>query len=133
MALFFAIALVTLSAFFLLVLGATALARPHLVQRFLLGFAQSAKRHYAELFVRFAVGAALVLASPSMAGTEVVAGAGWLVLATTAFMLLVPWHSHQAFANRTVPRALAYLPAIGLSSLAAGAALLWALFGAGAA
>ena len=130
---FFAIALVTVSAFFLLALGATALARPTRARRFLLGFAQSAKRHYAELFVRFAIGAALVLASPRMAGAEVVAGAGWVLLATTAFLLLAPWHSHQAFAMRTVPQALAYLPAIGLSSLAAGAALLWALFRAGAA
>jgi hypothetical protein len=132
MSLFIALALVAVAGTFLLALGVTALVRPPIARRFLLGFAQSASRHYSELAFRFAIGAALIVAAPRMAGTEVVAGAGMVLLATTAVMLFVPWRSHQSFAQRAVPKALAYLPAIGLSSVAAGAATLWALFGADA-
>jgi len=133
MVLFIALALVTTAGIFLLALGVTALVRPPMARRFLLGFAQSASKHYSELAVRFAIGAALVVASPRMAGTELVAGTGWVLLATTALMVFVPWQSHRAFAQRAVPKALAYLPAIGMSSVAAGAGILWALFVAGAA
>jgi len=133
MFLFIAFALVTSAGIFLLALGVGALVRPSLARRFLLGFAQSASKHYSELAVRFAIGAALLVAAPRMEGTVVVAGAGLVLLATTAVMLFVPWQSHRAFAQRAVPHALAYLPAIGLSSVAAGSAILWAIFSAGAA
>jgi hypothetical protein len=132
MSLFIAFAVVAAAGTFLLALGATALVRPSIARRFLLGFAQSAVRHYSELAFRFAIGAALIVAAPRMAGTEVIAGAGMVLLATTAVMVFVPWRSHQSFAQHAVPQALAYLPAIGLSSIAVGVALLWALLGAGA-
>jgi hypothetical protein len=132
MSLFIAFAVVVAAGTFLLALGATALVRPSIARRFLLGLAQSAARHYLELAIRFAIGSALIVAAPRMAGTHVVAGAGIVLLATTAVMFFVPWRSHQSFANSAVPRALAFLPAIGLSSIAVGVALLWALLGAGA-
>ena len=133
MALLVSLSLVATAGMFLLVLGVAALVRPPLAQRFLLGFAQSPLKHYAELAVRFAIGGAMVIASPRLAATEVLAAAGWILLVTTALMLFLPWKSHRAFAQHAVPKALAYLPAIGLSSVSAGAAILWALFGAGAA
>jgi hypothetical protein len=68
-----------------------------------------------------------------MAGTAFVAGGGWLLLVTTTLMLFIPWRLHRAFAVRVVPKALLFLPAIGVSSTCAGLALLWALSGAGAA
>jgi len=126
-------ALVALAGAFLFALGATALVRPPLARRFLLGFASSSTKHYLELGIRLLVGAAFISAAPSMVGTTVVSGAGWLLLVTTCVMFFIPWRVHRAFTQRTVPQALAYLPLMGLASLAAGATVLWAMFSAGAA
>lgn len=128
-----ALAIVVLSGVFLLALGATALFRPPWARRFLLGFAGSSTKHYVELGIRLLVGAAFILAAPSMVGSAVVSGAGWLLLLTTGVMLFIPWRIHRAFAQRTVPQALAFLPFLGLASVAAGAVVLWAMFSAGAA
>ncbi len=121
---------VTLAGLFLVSLGVLALARPAIVREFLLGFATTPARHYTEIAVRVAVGMALVTSAPRMAGPEWVSAGGWILLVTSLAMLLVPWRAHRAFAQRAVPRALDFLPAIGLASIAMGAAILWALHGA---
>lgn len=126
------IATVTLAGVFLLGLGLLAFMNPAVVRRFLLGFAATAARHYCELAVRIAVGTALMGAAPRMAGSETVSAAGLVLVATSLFMLLIPWRAHHAFAQRSVPQAMRFLPAIGLVSVAAGTALLWATYGAGA-
>jgi hypothetical protein len=128
-----ALAIVVLAGLFLVALGTAALFHPPSARRFLLGFASSSTKHYVELGIRLLVGAAFVLAAPSMVGSAAASGAGWLLLLTTAVMFFVPWRVHQAFTQRTVPHALAFLPLLGLASVAAGAAVLWATFSAGAA
>ena len=50
-----------------------------------------------------------------------------LGFANTAVMALVPWRVHDRFARSAVPKALGFLPLIGISSLLIGAALLWAM------
>ncbi|MFN8793058.1 MAG: hypothetical protein ACK50F_03135 [Betaproteobacteria bacterium] len=133
MVLVFSFALVALAGAFLVAFGATALVRPPLARRFLLGFASSPTKHYLEIGIRLLVGAAFIKAAPSMVGTTVVSGAGWLLLVTTAVMFFMPWRVHRAFAQRAVPQALAFLPLMGLVSLAAGATVLWAMFRVGTA
>jgi hypothetical protein len=133
MVLVVALAIVALAGVFLLALGAMALFRPSWVGCFLLGFASSSTKHYVELSIRLLVGAAFVLAAPSMVASAVVSGTGWVLLLTTGVMFCIPWRVHRAFAERTVPQALAFLPFLGLASAAAGAAVLWAMFGASAA
>ena len=51
-------------AIFFLILGSAALIRPSSARRFLLGFAKSAPKHYAELAARFVVGGAMLLVAP---------------------------------------------------------------------
>lgn len=126
-------AIVASAGVFLLVLGVAALVRPPWVRRFLLGFAGSPTKHYLELCIRLLVGTAFISAAPSMVGSTVVSGAGWVLLVTTSVMLFMPWRTHHALAQQAVPRALAYLPLMGLASLVAGASVLWAVFSAGAA
>ena len=133
MVLVVALAIVVMASVFLLALGASALFRPPWARRFLLGFASSPTKHYVELGIRLLVGAAFVLAAPSMVGSAVASGAGWVLLLTTGIMVFIPWRVHRAFAQRAVPQALSFLPLLGLASVAAGAALLWAVFSAGAA
>jgi hypothetical protein len=127
-----ALALVACAGVFLVALGLAALLRPRLARTFLLGFAASPTKHYMELAVRFAVGCALVLASPALPGAMAFSLFGWVLLATTSLMLFIPWRKHRAFAQVSVPKALRYLPAVGLASLAAGVGTLWAVTSAGA-
>jgi hypothetical protein len=120
---------VTAAAAFLGVLGAVSLLRPPLASRFLLGFAESAAKHYTELALRLTIGAALGVAAPAMNGAKLFASIGWVLLATTAVMLVLPWQTHRTFARTAVPKALAFLPIIGVCSTLAGLATLWALYG----
>ena len=126
--------IVALAGAFLFVLGLLALVAPTRARGFLLGFAGTAPRHFLELFLRALVGAALVVASPRLAVPGVFAGAGWVLLGTTVLMAALPWRVHRDFARHAVPRAMAFLPLIGVASLAAGSVILrfaWPGLGAG--
>ena len=120
-------AIVFLATLFFLALGAAALVRPRVARDFLLGFANTAVKHYAELLARILVGGSLVLVARDSAYPAALSAFGWLLIGTTAVMALVPWRVHDRFARSAVPKALRFLPLIGISSLLIGAALLWAM------
>ena len=120
-------AIVFLAALFFLALGAAALVRPGVARAFLLGFANTAVKHYAELLVRILIGGSLVVVARDSAYPTALSAFGWLLIGTTAVMALVPWRVHGRFARSAVPKALRFLPLIGISSLLIGAALLWAM------
>lgn len=128
-----ALTLAACAGVFFVSLGGSSLFAPARAGRFLLGFANSARKHYAELAVRLLVGAAFVIAAPRMAAPGAFACFGWLLLGTTTFLLLVPWRWHHHFASRAVPKALAFLAPIGVASVAMGALVLWGVFGGNAA
>lgn len=123
--LFVAKALVMLVAVFFLVLGATALLHPAIARGFLLGFASTALKHYAELLARIIVGAAFLLIAPESPFSTALSGFGWLLVGTTALMALVSWRLHRRFAQFVVPKALRFLPLIGGASMVFGGLLLW--------
>lgn len=123
----FALAVVVLASLYLLALGAASLLVPARSSRFLLGFASSAFAHFTELFLRFAVGAALVIHAPRMSLPGAFSLFGWVVLVTTACLLIIPWQWHHRFAQRVVPLFTRYVALIGLVSLAIGGLLLWAV------
>jgi uncharacterized protein YjeT (DUF2065 family) len=52
---------------------------------------------------------------------------GWVLLATTTGLLLIPWHWHHRFARRAVPWVLRFLPLLGVASVALGVLVLWAV------
>lgn len=116
--------LVTLLGLFLVALGVAACTRHTAAGALLAGFAGSAFNHYAELAVRLAFGWALILASPNLSGPTWLAGAGWVLLVTSAPMLLVPWKLHRSFARLAVPRAPFALRGMGVVSVCCGAFLL---------
>ncbi|MEO6102155.1 MAG: hypothetical protein ABIP44_00780 [Pseudoxanthomonas sp.] len=111
---------VVLAGTYLLALGLAAWFAPAIARRFLLGFASSAAKHYAELALRIAVGAALVVHAPHSDFPRVFGIAGWLVLATSAGLLLVPWRLHQRFAQWAVPQAMRYFGLMGAVSIVLG-------------
>lgn len=125
--LFVAKAIVVLVALFFLLLGILAFVRPARIHGFLLGFADSALKHYAELLVRLLVGASLLLVAHESTYASVLSAFGWLLIITTALMALIPWRVHHRFTQSAVPKALQFLPLMGLVSLAIGAFLLWAM------
>lgn len=116
----FALGVVALAALYLLALGAATLVVPARASRFLLGFASSRSIHFVELSVRFVVGGALVLYAPRMLLSGAFNLFGWLLLVTSACLLLVPWRWHHRFAKHVVPRVTRHLALVGLVSLVLG-------------
>lgn len=115
-----ALVVVVVAALYFCALGVASLLMPDRARSFLLGFAGSPRVHYAELFIRLVVGAAFVVHAPRMFAAGAFSFSGWVVLATTACLLLLPWRWHHRFARHAVPRANRYITLIGLSSLVLG-------------
>lgn len=125
---FLAIALIVLTAVYFILLGIVALLKPTMAARFLLGFANSAAMHYLELFLRMAIGFALIHQSTNMLFADVYWSFGWLLVATTACLFLLPWQWHRKFTNKVVPYANTYLALIGITSLVLGMLILGSIF-----
>ena len=122
-----ALTVVVLTGLYFIALAAVSLFMPAQANRFLLGFAGSALTHYTELFLRFVVGAALVLHAPRMLFTGAFTLFGWVLLVTTAGLFLIPWRWHHRFAQQAVPRAARHITLVGLASLAIGGLILAAV------
>ena len=116
-----------LVALYFVLLGAVSLFKPARASSFLLGFATTSRKHYVELLARVVVGFSLLTIAPKSSYSMALSAFGWLLLLTTGVMALVPWRVHQRFAQASVPRALRFLPLIGVASLALGLALAWAV------
>lgn len=108
---------------YLVVLGVAAVAFPAQASRFLLAFAGSARAHYLELAIRLAVGCALLLRAPAMPLSGVWLAIGWVLIASTAILLLLPWRWHRAFAERSVPPVLRFIAPLGIASALLGIVL----------
>lgn len=128
-----ALSVVAATGVFLILLGCTALLQPPKARSFLLGFAATPARHYAELAARTAIGIAFLLASPGLPGSTFYFVAGLVLTGTTAVLAVLPYRFHQTFARRSVPAAMQYLPLIGAVSLAAGLGVAWSVYAASAA
>ena len=123
-----ALVIVSAAGLFFLALGGAALFVPPRVRGFLLAFAGSPARHYTELAVRLLVGAAFVVSAPLVWLSAGFSFFGWVLLGTTAALLLVPWGWHHRFAQSAAPQALRFLPLLGASSVALGGLALWAVW-----
>ena len=111
------------TSFYLLALGGGALVRPETAKRFLGGFASTRRAHFLELAIRVVAGAALVRSAPAMACTAGIALFGWILIATSLVLAIVPWRFHQRFAAWAVPQATQHMSLIGVGSLVGGLAL----------
>ena len=124
----FAVPLVFLTGAFLLALGAATFVTPQRAAAFLGGFARSARAHYLELLVRMLVGAAFVVGAVETKFATLLHGFGWVVLATTCALLVLPWRWHSRFAAWSVPLAVRRLPLLGGISMVAGGFVMYASF-----
>jgi hypothetical protein len=120
-------AVVLAAGLYLAVLGVALLARQASASRFLMGHATSAPLHYLEVCVRIGVGLAFVQSAPAMLAARVFNVVGWVLVGTSAVLLLVPWRWHRRVAERSVPQALRFTSLLGLASLLIGGGVLLAL------
>lgn len=104
--------------------------RPELAARFLRSFASSARAHYTEQVLRLLVGTALVLRAPSMAFPLVFFTLGWLLVGTSAGLLLIPWQWHHRFARWVIPQVIRHRNLYALGNLALGGLTLYAVVSA---
>ena len=89
----FGLWLIGLAAF---ILVAPAPAR---AGRFLMGFASSARAHYAEQGLRLIVGTAIAIFAPMMMFPALFRVFGWLIVLSALGLLLLPWRWHRRFAR----------------------------------
>ncbi|MBW3566983.1 MAG: hypothetical protein KY410_03325 [Proteobacteria bacterium] len=109
---------------------ATALlgvAAPEHLRRFLRGFASSARAHYLEMLVRVIAGAAFITYSPEMTPQDIFRLFGWIIVLTSAALLLVPWQWHRRFADIVIPVVVRHLPLYALVSLALAAFIVYGM------
>lgn len=121
------LAVVVLAGLYFISLAVVSLITPARAELFLLGFASSALKHYVELVLRLVVGAAFVIHAPRMQFSGAFAVFGWVLLATTVCLILVPWRLHHRFSQQAVLRATRHTEMIGLASLVFGALILAAV------
>ncbi len=115
---------VVLAGLYFVVLAVVAFSAPEKAERFLLGFAGTPCAHFLEMALRLAIGVAFVIRSPLMMFPEAFKLFGWVLVVTTACLLVVPWRWHRQFAQRVVPQALRRLRLVAMGSLALGALVL---------
>ena len=111
---------------YLLALGAAAFLRPDRVTTYLGRHASTLRAHLLELALRIGVGGGFVVVAPGTRLPIAFRVLGWVLIATSGVLLMVPWQWHRRFAQWSVPQATARLPLLGAAALAGGAFLLWA-------
>jgi len=119
--------IVALFGLFLIGLAILCVFRKQAAERFLSGFASSARAHFTEHSIRFLVGVAFVLFSPSMWYPQVFNVFGWILIVTSAVLLVLPWAWHREYARRTVPTVLRILWLFAIGSLALGVFVFYGL------
>lgn len=112
--------IVLLAGVYLVALGAVSLAAPLRAERFLLGFAGSPAKHYAELAIRLLIGCSILVQAPFLFYQNVFTALGWILVGTTTLLLFIPWTLHRRFAEQAVPAAARYLAIIGVVSSVLG-------------
>jgi hypothetical protein len=105
-----------------------AFAKPAIAERFLMGFASSARTHYVEQFFRLLFGAALVVRSPAMWQATIFWLVGWAIVVSSAALMCVPWQWHRRLGERVLPMVVRHLRLYAVGSFAFGALLLYGVF-----
>ena len=118
---------VFLTGLYFCALGVASLFLPGETSRFLLGFAGSARAHYAELLIRVLVGWSFVYFAPHMSVSVAFRLFGWTLVITSAGLFLLPWQLHQRFAQWAVPHAIRFMTLVGFCSLALGGVVIAAI------
>ena len=123
-------AVVAAFGLFLIGLAGVIVFAPSRAERFFRGFASSALTHYTEQAVRLIVGAAIVAFAGSMRHPEVFTFFGWLMLVSTAGLLLIPWQWHHKFSAAVMPPVYRHMRLFAAGAFVLGAIVLYSVSGA---
>jgi len=126
-----AAAVVVLFGLSLITFTAIAFASPARAERFLMGFATSARSHYVEQAVRILVGAGLVVLSSTMWQPKLFWLLGWAIVVSSAALICVPWRWHDRLGERVRPMLVRYLKLYAVGAFALGVLLLYGFFAGG--
>ncbi len=118
---------VVLAGLWLVGLGVGAFAAPGPTAGLLGRFASTARAHYTEHLLRLTAGAAFVLYAGETRFPRPFEIFGWVLVATSALLLLLPWRWHHRFGRWAIPLAVRHLRLLGLGSLALGGLVLYAV------
>ncbi len=113
---------------FLVALGGVSLFTAERAKAFLLGFATSPFKHFLEMTLRLLVGGSILFQAPFLIFSTAFTIFGWMMIISTAVLILIPWRWHRRFAETAVPRALRFLPVVGLVSVILGGCVLYSIF-----
>jgi hypothetical protein len=105
---------------FLIGLAVLIATNPQLAERFLRGFARSARAHYTEQALRLLAGGAMVIFAPSMWHPDLFKLFGSLIVVTSVALLLLPWQWHCEMGKRTIPLVIRYIKLFALGAFALG-------------
>jgi hypothetical protein len=97
-------------------------------ERFVLGFASSVRAHVTEQALRLLAGTAFILYAPEMRRPRVFEIFGWVLIVTSALLLVLPWRWHHRFGQWVLPVVVRHLRLFSLGALALGGFVLWAVF-----
>ena len=117
---------------YLCTLGIASFICPANVVNFMGEFAGTLRAHLLELALRIILGVSLIHSAPGMYAPTGFRAFGWVLVATSVLLLMLPWRWHRRFARWSVPQATANLPLLGAASVVGGAFVLWALLEGGA-
>jgi len=112
--------LVVAFGFFLIGLAVLIATNPQLAERFLRGFARSARAHYTEQALRLVAGGAMVTFASSMWHPDLFKLFGSLIVVTSLALLLLPWRWHYEMGKRTIPLVIRYMKLFALGAFALG-------------
>jgi len=80
------------------------------------------------MFVRLAVGAAFVIYAAQMKFPVVFTAFGWLLIATTAVLMFVPWKLHRRYADMALPMMYRWMTVFAVVSLFGGVFIIYSFF-----
>ncbi len=119
---------VVVFALFLLGLAVVALVKPAVAARFFSSFAGSARAHYTEQVFRMLIGASLVVLSPAMWSADFFRIVGWMIVVTSAGLMVLPWRWHHRFGRWAIPLLIRRMQVYAVGLLVFGVLLLLGVF-----
>ncbi|HLJ90149.1 MAG TPA: hypothetical protein VKZ53_25285 [Candidatus Angelobacter sp.] len=113
---------------FFISLTVLVFAKPAVAERFLMGFATSARAHFVEQILRVLFGGSLVIDSTDMWQTDAFRFIGWAIVASSVGLMLIPWQWHHRFGKKVLPVLIQHMRLYAIGSFAFGAVILYAVF-----
>ncbi|HMS68092.1 MAG TPA: hypothetical protein PKD18_08130 [Saprospiraceae bacterium] len=92
---------------------------------FISAFASTAKAHFIEQSLRLIAGASILIYSENMLFPKIFNLFGWILMMTSAILMLTPWKWHQSFGKVAMPLVIKNLILYAIAAAAMGMIILY--------